>query len=339
MIYPAELAEHLRSLDIDRLPISQYSRDALRRVVAHYDYYFEIYRRCVEYAIINCEKTPCQLTIVDYGGGHGLFALTAKTMGFAKVIYVDHNPDAVNTVRTLSDRTGVPLDAILCGDTDSLGHWCTENHITPDTLIAVDVIEHIYNLDTFFFALHQSFPSMAMVFTTASTPFNPVVKRRLHRAMVKDELRGDHSFFRQRRDHLKNLNPTLSDDELDFWASNTRGLTLDDAATAFSENRPNRLDDPYNTCDPVSGSWTERILPLDHYKRILQPLGYRMNIVPGFYNTHRSSAKGRVSRCINKLLNLEDVSSKSVDEKFPFPFRFQLFVAPFILFNVTPSKS
>jgi DNA phosphorothioation-dependent restriction protein DptG len=47
--------------------------------------------------------------------------------------------------------------------------------------------------------------------------------------------------------------------------------------------------DQYNTCDPNTGNWTERILPLKKYQEILNRQKYQVRIKNGFYNSDRKN--------------------------------------------------
>ena len=302
------LAHTLAQLDVSRLSISQYSRTALKRVLAAAEYYLEIYRNSLERTLTMCDKSPDRMTIVDYGGGHGLLGILAKKLGFAHVIYIDCNADALQTVHELSALLEAAPDAMLQGDATTLGDWCRNNNVAPDALLAMDVIEHIYVLDEFFAALH-SIPthgsSLKMIFTTASTPFNKRIERRLRKAMQADELgtATKKGFWQKRRDYVQELHPDMSDRELDYWADNTRGLTYADVARAVESQSPNLLLDPDNTCDPDTGSWTERLLPVDDYRQLLLPYGYSLSVAPGRYNVHRKGPKKWTSIHYNKTID------------------------------------
>lgn len=303
------LAHTLAQLDVDQLPVSEYSRTALKRVLDAAEYYLDIYRNSLERTLAMCDKSPDQMTIVDYGGGHGLLGILAKKLDFARVIYVDYNADALQTVREMSALLGATPDVMLQGNATTLCDWCRNNAVAPDALLAMDVIEHIYVLDEFFATLH-SIPtrhsSLKMVFTTASTPFNKRVERKLRRAMQADELgtTTKKGFWQKRRDYVQELHPDMSERELDYWADNTRGLTYADVARAVESQSPNLLLDPDNTCDPDTGSWTERILPVDDYRQLLQPYGYSLAVVPGRYNEHRRGAKQWAGLHYNKIIDL-----------------------------------
>lgn len=299
------LADSLRRLDYNALDISNYSRDYILRLLPTLDYYLDICHHALDLL------SPQTHTLVDYGGGQGFLSLLAKRQGIQEVIYIDHNPQASQTVTTLSNHLGFGPDTILTGDQDTLLKWCREQHCTPDALVGIDVIEHIYRLEPFFDSLHTLNPRMTLVFTTASTPYNPFIQRRLKRIMLMDEYghESQKGFLQLRREHIASLQPKLSEKELDYWARGTRGLTYDDITRLFHDNLsveslPTTLPPHPNTCDPATGSWTERILPIDSYRQLTVPLGWSVSVGKGFFNKHHSGLKRYVSRVLNAILLL-----------------------------------
>ncbi len=330
------LAENLKNIKMSSLGLTKHSRASLKRTVSAIDYYLDIYRNCLDKVLELCQLSPSEMTIVDYGGGHGILSIFAKRLGFGRVVYIDNHPDSLETLQVLSDRLGSAPDVTLKGDANTLKKWCEEQNAKPNALLAMDVIEHIYILDEFFATMHDVSPQMQMVFTTASNPSNKRVVRRLHQAMQKDEKgsSGNKGFYGIRRDYLLRLYPDMSDTQLDYWATNTRGLVLDDIARAVESQSPNLLLDSYNTCDPVTGSWTERILPVDDYRHLLQPYGYGLTVLPGRYNEYRRGLKGIASRRRNKTIDKSPLTEPSTRRERR-AYKKALKVAPFIYLLAT----
>ena len=298
------MMRQLKEIDYGSLPISDYSREYIMRMLPHLDYYLDIYRGSLSQMLKQLGMPPSEVTMVDYGGGHGLLSLAAKRMGVGKVIYIDINPKAVETVTVLSQELGTAPDCILQGDASTLRQWSESNHTIPDALLGMDVIEHIYELESFFADIYAVNPRIFMLFTTGSTPYNPWVKRRLHRVMQSDEMGhgGRPGFFQLRKDFIVRHYPDMKDVDADVWAADTRGLIYQDILTAIDTHTPNPLNDPYNTCDPETGSWTERILPMDAYQKMVQPYGAGVTVRSGYYNVYRKGIKRRASRILNALI-------------------------------------
>lgn len=294
------LAHTLKSIDYDALPLSDYSRSYILQLLPNIDYYMAIYHRCLRRVLDAAAKRPDELTLVDYGGGHGFLSLTAKRCGVGKVVYVDLNPQAAEAVRAVSQAVGEGPDVVLTGDSVTLRSWCKENNVVPDILIGMDVIEHIYRLEDFFADIYAVSPRVKMLFTTGSTPYNPWVRRRLRRIMESDESQ----FFHMRWAFIQEHFPDMPEQERVSWAFCTRGLNYEDILRCMDGDRHLPWMDAYNTCDPATGSWTERIVPISVYRGMLSPYGARLRVHKGFYNANRPGLKGFASDLLNALLHL-----------------------------------
>ncbi len=311
----------LKNIDLGKLSLSTDVVSSLELKIATIDYYTDIYADCLERF-----ANPQHSVLVDYGGGLAFLSYFAKAMGFAKVIYVDMNPESVRVARQLKQLLGDGPDEILCGGSDVLRQWCLQQGVKPDYLAAVDVIEHIYDLTPFFTDLKLINPTMQMAFTTASNPDNLLKVRRLRKAMLSDEVGEEQhpGFYQKRYDFIRQRFPQLSVTELQYWAKNTRGLIYSDIESAVELHRENEEVDQYNTCDPASGSWTERVLPFSDYRKILSMSDFRMTVCNGFYNTHAKGLKGKVSACLNVLLRNGGMVAR--------------FFAPFVTLDVKPQN-
>lgn len=301
------LSERLQEIDYNQLPISDYNKQYIGNLKPAMHYYMKIYSACLSNGFNILNRSPQDITFVDYGGGSGFLSILAKSAGVGKVIYLDLNPKSVETIRVLKKETGIGPDIILHGNSDTLADWCKENDIHPDLLIATDLIEHVYDLKAFFKDLAGVNPEMQMIFTTASTPFNPYVKRRLHRLMDKSETGAAEipNYYTLRKEYIEKNYPTLSVDEINKWTQQTRGLVYQDIDKAIKANQLPELKDAHNTCDPASGNWTERILPIEDYRFLLSTHNYSLKVDKGFYNTDRNnSVSSIICKCINLLIRV-----------------------------------
>ena len=61
---------------------------------------------------------------------------------------------------------------------------------------------------------------------------------------------------------------------------------------------------PTNTCDPITGSWTERLLTVKEYQSIYSKAGFALNVYNGFYNEWQEGKKGSVLKLLNKTTRL-----------------------------------
>ena len=299
------LSERLQAIDYDLLPISDYNKRYIRNLKPAMLYYLKIYSACLSKGF-NSIHTPLEkMTLIDYGGGSGFLSILAKTVGIGQVIYLDLNPKSAETIRILKEKTGTGPDIILQGNSDKLATWCKENQIRPDLLIATDLIEHIYDLEVFFKDLYSINEDMQMIFTTASTPYNPYIKRRLHKLMDNSEsgTAETPNYYTLRKAYIEKNYPDFSADEIKKWATHTRGLIYPDIDRAIKSGKQPVLTEKHNTCDPATGNWTERILPVKDYCSIISPYNYSVKVGKGFFNADRpSKISSMIAKCINFLI-------------------------------------
>lgn len=295
------LVSQLKAIDYERLPISKYNKCYIARLKPVLSYYMKIYADCLLKGLESVGSAPKDITFIDYGGGSGFLSMLAKQAGIGRVIYIDLNPDSVDTIRVLKALAGTGPDIILHGDSDTLADWCSANKVKPQLLIATDLIEHVYDLSAFFANLAAIDNKMQMLFTTASTPFNPYVKRKLHRLMTTWEK----EYYALRLHYIHLHFPALSPAEAKEAARKTRGLTFPHIRKAVENGSYPLLKDAFNTCDPRNGNWTERILPIETYRSLAKPFGYQVQIGKGFYNTDRPNPiSALISSGINGLIRI-----------------------------------
>lgn len=291
--------KELKDFGFDSLGISQYNIEYIDRLLPDLEYFFKIYEDSVR--ILLKGNAPEGL-IVDYGGGHGFLSLYLKKMGF-KVIYCDYNPLSVTTITLLKEKLGYGPDHIVEGTSLDLLTYCRVNKIKPAYLIGTDLIEHVYDLDVFFADLYQINPAFQMLFTTGSNPCNPYKVRNLRKIMTEVERS---MFLPMREDFIRKEFPDLSTEDIGRLVALTRGKTYKDITDEIEDfeksgRYPLPIKDKYNTCDPQSGNWLERILPLKAYREILNKNSFKVEFRNGFYNDKRKS--GLQSLAV-KMLNL-----------------------------------
>jgi len=164
-----------------------------------------------------------------------------------------------------------------------------------------------------------------MVFTTASTPYNPFLVKRLHRIMERCEYEKG-GYLNKRIDYIKENFPELSSHDIKKWAFSTRGLIYEDMEKVIKEKKQPLLLDAYNTCDPETGNWTERILPINDYHNILSAHHYSLSVLKGFYNTDRpDSVKSMICKAINTVIRITGKAG--------------LLIAPFIILSCSGKRS
>ena len=302
----------LQKIDFDALPISDYNKKYIRRILPKMAYYADVYARTLG-CDYGAEKLfSADFVVVDYGGGHGFLSIFLKMLGMHHVIYVDKNPQSVEAAKAIKDAAGYGADVFICGEEEELIEWCRNNEVNPRQLIGLDVIEHIYDLEKYLGNLFTEFKDMHHVYTTASVEKNQFKSRRLKKQMRLDEYgtATKQGYFDMRKQFIMNEYPSLSDEEADRWAEDTRGMNYHDIAMALSLGMDVHPKDSYNTCDPETGNWTERILSEDNYFYLARKFGSVAIIFPGNYNVHNKGIKKIAAKFLNLLIKHHNLSKR-----------------------------
>jgi 2-polyprenyl-3-methyl-5-hydroxy-6-metoxy-1,4-benzoquinol methylase len=281
----------LLNLNFKSLGINEYNLQYIEDILPQINYHFSIYK----YSINLVTRGQYEGTIVDFGGGHGFLSCFLKMLGF-NVIYCDNNPLAISTVKKIGTALQSVPDVIIEGSEMELSAYCKTNNIKPDYLISIDVIEHISDLKDFFSELRNINPKMEMCFTTRANPCNFRQRKRLFKMM--DEIERNF-FLPMREEYISKHYPEFNEREIQTLSVLSRGKTYDDITKIVNKYRLNGSLPPkrtsHNTCDPNSGSWIERILPLKTYTAIINAAGFAVSFKNGFYATNQHG-------CIQKAL-------------------------------------
>lgn len=252
-----------------------------------------------------------KISLVDYGAGNGLLGIFAKYCGIGEVYISDISPEFVESAENLSRILGISIDGFIKGDIDAL------DGLEINAIAGTDVIEHIYDLDKFIAQVSRLNPEMISVFTTASNPKNFLKITQLKNLQRKDELIGGNpndsllfgseaheAFLKMRKDIIHSVAPHLEEKILIKLAEHTRGKNREDILQTVitflsSGSFPEKIKHPTNTCNPMTGSWTERILELDEYKKIFSGHNFQLRTYNGFYDIDKKGLKKNINVILN----------------------------------------
>lgn len=320
--YIQPFGEQLKQVKVEQLQLEEYPAQYLHRLLEHQLYYLHMYAAVLNKATeeAGCKKE--ELIVIDYGCGNGLLGLFAKFCQCKAVYLVDHNAAFLQAALKLSTALAMEVNGFIQGDIEDVENYFI-NKAKPSAIIGTDVIEHIYNLETFFRSIARINPGMVTVFTTASVTDNYFKSRQLIKLQYKDEHLGSNALhastnnpfaglpFKKIREQLiKNYAPDLQDEQVLSLSISTRGLQQTDIKKAVDEfKHSGTLPTPpihaTNTCDPITGSWTERLLTIDEYSQLYKQAGFSLKVYNGFYSEWQSGVKalvlGMVNRCIKLL--------------------------------------
>lgn len=304
----------LDSVKPETVSPESYCRRYLIHLLQHKKYYLSIYADVLNKLMSRAGKHKQDMLVIDYGAGNGLLGLFAKYCGFGQIALNDLDEKFIAASRKLSAQLELQVDYYIKGGSDVL-HQSPFKKM-PDAIIGTDVIEHIYNLKKFFADIQQLNPLMISVFTTASNPQNPFKVKSLQKIQQKDEYEGgepsDHALFGEeghlpfikiREQMIRECYSEGNEEAILELAKATRGLQKDDIIEAVEKfNSTRELPQPaegFNTCNPVNGSWTERILSLDGYRQLYKESGFDCDFFSGFYNDCGWSSGSLVKKILN----------------------------------------
>jgi len=310
----------LEKINVSAVTQDVYAADYLQELLSHKEHYLHIYALTLDEVFTASDKLPGDVTLLDFGAGNGLLALFAKFCGVREVHASDMNAAFLLSAQQLSSILNIALDGWIMGNEDALLKHFTSS--TPDIIIGTDVIEHIYDLDHFLTVLHTLNPVAYTAFTTASVAENPFKSARLKKLQRKDELEGSNAlhsidgnqysglpFLETRRKMIAARYPSMPFDIVTLHARNTRGLreddiykVVDEAKKAMQLTKP--IKHPTNTCDPVTGSWTERLLSIDEYRELYDKHGYHLQVTNGFYNNFEHGFGTIIKSIMNGVIKL-----------------------------------
>ena len=304
----------------DNVAIDDYCKRYLDHLLLHSKYYLTIYAQVLDKAMQHADKPTGELSLVDFGAGNGLLGIFAKYCGFKKVFLCDVDADFIKAAKVLSDALTISIDGFITGDIDELQDVL--QHETIDVMVGTDVIEHIYNLDDFFANVKEMNNKMVTVFTTASNPGNFIKVRKLKKLQVKDECEGGdpgdfvlagsekhEAFFVMREKIILTAFPQIPSATAKQLAALTRGLKKTDILLAVdhyiaTSELPVGKAIATNTCHPITGSWTERILPIAVYRSIYTKHHFVLEVHNGFYNDYSKGTKKYFNFFMNFLVRL-----------------------------------
>ncbi|MBI1780957.1 MAG: class I SAM-dependent methyltransferase [Sphingobacteriales bacterium] len=312
-------ASLLQDDKVGELSLQPFPQKYLLYLLDNIDYYLQTYAHLLDLVIVNSSKPIANITLLDQGCGNGLLGLFAKHCGFGKVLMNDLDKDFIEAAQQISNQTGLLCEDFITGDIDAV----IENAlIKPDVIVSTDVFEHIYDPLKFLKLVKEWNNDVMLFFKTPSNPANPILNNRLRKMQQKDEWEGgtanDYATFGEqhlpyrsiRKNIIEETGIKLSEDEFNRLIELTRGLRKDDIITVinvYSQHKvfPVKPLHPTNTCHPLTGSWTERLLTAGQYEKIFSEAGFILKIENGFYNQWKhNQIHSFIMRMANAVLSI-----------------------------------
>lgn len=216
-----------------------------------------------------------KVTLVDYGGGHGVLSLLAKELGVGTVIHSDVFATSSNDAQRLAHAISAPSGHFWVGDTDDFRDKMRIFALTADVIVNYDVIEHIYCFRTYFKDLAAVTKEGGRWYmASGANLYND--RLREHLLERHDELEGsletesEDSYIYKRKKMIASDFPNLLPSEVNTLALATRGWRAEDIQRAIqiylSSGHVVQYCPPMNnTSDPRNGNWGENMVPIETF--------------------------------------------------------------------------
>lgn len=315
------LAVRVRELDLSALDISEYNQRYLSGIVRNLHGMLTLDAYLLALAFVNRAKPLGELVFVDYGGGCGILSFLAVELGVGTVIYNDIYDVSCQDARKIGLALHLPASAYVCGDIDELMQYVQNSSLHVDTMVSYDVIEHIYNLGSYFSKLPLlSDGFMRVVFASSANSHNPVINRQRMRVQYEIEHKDRpkewghkerdalQSYLGIRRDIISAYAPHLGPEDIEKLAHATRGLIKHDIEGVVDGYCANGIiayspGHPSNTCDPYTGNWAEHLMDTGDVKKMLSDSGFEVSLVPGYYDSAGKNYKRVIKETLNRAIN------------------------------------
>jgi 2-polyprenyl-3-methyl-5-hydroxy-6-metoxy-1,4-benzoquinol methylase len=318
----ASLHEKLAHLDPDRLDLTDYTRAYLRRHQGKLRTHLQKFAWVLSWGLARVDKPLGQTTLLEYGGGCGILSLLARECGVGTVVYNDIYDVACVDAETIAQATKNRADQYICGDITDVIESLRGTPLSYDAVVSSDVIEHIYDIGSFFEALPAlSRGQLSVAMSTHANTHNPVVRRELTRGQLRVELETrDYEPGHKKRDSLRSYldirreivgecSDTLPPGEIEELAVRTRGRTDADVRSAvFTYLETGTLPDPpahpTNTCDPLTGNWQDRFIEPSEIVGRFSRAGFDVEVSPGRYGTPDGRLKQTAATVLDCLISM-----------------------------------
>lgn len=278
----------------ENLPISQYSKQYLKRILPQAYYFATIYEQLILKLCKRLDMPINELKVMDFGGGLGLFSCYMKFIGVKTVYYLDHYPDAAKDAHCIAKHLELLADCYHCGTFSSF--------LAPlDGIVSTDVWEHVYDVVAWQKEVNANYPYVVQLHATGANPYHFWNARKLKKIHISNEYTDRpipigakqtdsyQAYFSMRLRYIEKKFPTLTSSEQFYLAQQTRGLVYDDIEAEgmyFRENKTllYKPQHPTNTCNPETGNWSERLYDIKEMRLIAMKCGWYVKLHSIGYN-------------------------------------------------------
>jgi hypothetical protein len=315
------LNNKLHGFEVKNLEISDYNKRYFGNIVKNLKASLQLRHYILAWVLDSISIPLKDVVFVDYGGGSGMMSLLAKELGIGTIIYNDIYGVSCHDAKVIANSIGNSADYYIHGVLEDVISFANRNQIHCHAAASYDVIEHIYDIESFFQKLHLlSNGPMSVMMCSGANMVNPRQRKLLMKLQIETEYKDRptkwgkkptdclHSYLKVRRGmiekYLQQLKTTLDEETVEQLARRTRGKIEPDIQKSVSDylktrQLPLEPQHPTNTCDPYNGNWAEHLLDPYHLANILQETGFESQVLPGFYGAVHHPFKRWVGECLN----------------------------------------
>lgn len=261
----------------------------------------------IYYAVKKTNKPIAGTTFIDYGAGLGTLFLLAGMVGFKQVYFNDYFPQWAGYAGITCNELGITITGFITGDIDAVINYGKEHHVSFDILASRNVIEHIYDLRSFYSQLYNS-GLVSVCYATTSANYHNIATRIQHYFFHKQAEKK--SLRKQREDLIKELVPGIAANDLASLVKLTRGRAFADFTNAVNlyfakKPVPGVEFLGTNTCDCKTGVWVEHLVSKDNYVDIIEKAGFSVAYTAGFWDTHyKYTVVNSFTRLLNRIIKI-----------------------------------
>ncbi|HMI77547.1 MAG TPA: hypothetical protein VK484_02080 [Ferruginibacter sp.] len=242
----------------------------------------------IYHSVKKSNKTISDITFIDYGAGLGTLFLLAGLVGFKEVYFNDYFPQWSGYARIVCNKLEIKITGFINGDIDAVIDYGKKNSVYFDIVASRNVVEHIYDLRSFYSKLYQS-DLTAICYATTTANYHNIAMRLKHYWYHKKVEKS--AYKKQREDHIKELIPGIDSKELEELIKLTRGRAFADFQDTVDLYLAKKKLIPVeflgtNTCDCKTGVWAEHLITKENYFDIIQNAGFTPEYTAGFWDTN-----------------------------------------------------
>lgn len=253
-----KIAHNFKKHDFSNVSKIDYVQNYLNRYFLRIDEIIHYYQKLLELAGDIKGKT-----ILDIGCGFGFFSILAKECGAKRVIAIDVDTHFCEAARKVSEimMCDIEVREIPAEDVAKL----KDENI--DIAFSSCFIEHVYDIKDHFQCVYSALNEKGIyVADTVLHSLNPRSVRRWRKFHEKRELSGDESFFEKRKKFIKEHFPALDDANIVLIAKHLNKFAKNDLKAKVQQYlttgklKRTYFDLLYNTCEPYSGYWPDKLM-------------------------------------------------------------------------------